>query len=82
MIWEKLKRFTEVSNFKSFSEAARNGKLSQSIWSRDIHDPEKSSGFRLISRSYEGIKLTDKGKILLNLVNNFKNTLVEFKSLN
>jgi len=29
MIWKKLNKFTDITKFKSLSEAARTGKLSQ-----------------------------------------------------
>ena len=80
MIWEKLNRFTTISKFKSLSEAARIGNISQSTWSRDISDLEKNFGFRLVSRTYIGIKLTRKGSSLLQIVNNFKNELDHFKT--
>jgi DNA-binding transcriptional LysR family regulator len=54
MIWEKLNRFENISKFKSLSEAARNGKFSQSTWSRDIKKLEESFGFILLKRDYNG----------------------------
>tara|TARA_B100000767_G_C19666869_1_gene493480 strand:+ start:541 stop:789 length:249 start_codon:yes stop_codon:yes gene_type:complete len=80
MIWEKLNRFTNIKKFKSFSEAARRGELSQSTWSRDITELENIFGTRLISRDYKGIKLTDKGRNLLEIIQTFKTNLNNFKS--
>lgn len=82
MIWEKLKRFTTISKFKSFSEAARHGELSQSTWSRDIAQLEKVFGARLISRNFNGVELTEKGKNLVKIVESFKTHLQLFKSTN
>ncbi len=53
MIWEKLNRFENISKFKSLSEAARNGKFSQSTWSRDIKKLEESGN--------KNILLTERG---------------------
>ena len=80
MIWEKLNRFTKISKFKSFSEAARNGNISQSTWSRDIAELEKTFGVRLIFRDFKGVKLTTKGKNLLKIIEIFKNNLNNFKT--
>jgi len=80
MIWEKLNRFTKIEKYKSLSEAARIGNLSQSTWSRDIHDLEKTFGYELVSRKYNGIKLTEKGKNLLRIVRTFQEDLKTFKS--
>ena len=83
MIWEKLQRFGKIKKFKSLSEAARKYKLSQSTWSRDINDLEKNFGYRLISRNYSGIQLTQKGENLVLLVNKFENDLINLrKSIN
>ena len=82
MIWEKLNRFTQIEQFKSLSEAARSGKMSQSTWSRDIKKLEKTFGYRLVFRNYSGIKLTQKGENLLQLINSFKRNLNNFKSTN
>jgi|TARA_B110001450_G_C17327203_1_gene361901 DNA-binding transcriptional LysR family regulator len=82
MIWEKLNRFTNITKFKSLSEAARSGKMSQSTWSRDINQLEKTFGYRLVLRNYNGIRLTQKGENLLQLINSFKKNLKIFKSTN
>ena len=80
MFWEKLNRFENINKFKSLSEAARKGNLSQSTWSRDIKVLEKSFGFMLLKRDYNGIKLTQKGQNLLQLISIFKSNLIKFKS--
>ena len=82
MIWEKLNRFTKINEFKSLSEAARKGPISQSTWSRDIHQLETVFGTKLVSRSHNGIKLTEKGKSLLLIIESFKKNLKFFKSAN
>ena len=82
MVWEKLNRFTSISKFKSLSEAARDGKFSQSTWSRDIAQLERVFGARLISRDFNGVKLTEKGKNLVQIVESFKTSLQLFKSTN
>ena len=80
MVWEKLNRFTSISKFKSLSEAARGGKFSQSTWSRDIAQLERVFGARLISRDFNGVKLTEKGKNLVQIIESFKTSLQLFKS--
>jgi len=82
MVWEKLNRFTSISKFKSLNEAARGGKFSQSTWSRDIAQLERVFGARLISRDFNGVKLTEKGKNLVQIVESFKTSLQLFKSTN
>ena len=82
MIWEKLNRFTSISKYKSLSEAARQENYSQSTWSRDIAELEDVFGARLIYRNYNGIKLTEKGKNLVEIIINFKENLKNFKSTN
>ena len=80
MVWEKLNRFASISKFKSLSEAAREGKFSQSTWSRDIALLERVFGARLISRDFNGVKLTEKGKNLVQIIESFKTSLQLFKS--
>ena len=82
MVWEKLNRFTSISKFKSLSEAAREGKFSQSTWSRDIAQLERVFETRLISRDFNGVQLTKKGKSLVLIVESFKTNLQLFKSTN
>ena len=82
MIWEKLNRFTSISKYKSLSEAARQENYSQSTWSRDIAELEDVFRARLIYRNYNGIKLTEKGKNLVEIIINFKENLKNFKSTN
>ena len=72
MFWEQMNRFANIKKFKSLSDAARKSNISQSTWSRDIGELEKNFGFKLIIRNYRGINLTEKGKILLKLIDNFK----------
>ena len=72
MFWEQMNRFANIKKFKSLSYAARKSNISQSTWSRDIGELEKNFGFKLIIRNYRGINLTEKGKILLKLIDNFK----------
>jgi DNA-binding transcriptional LysR family regulator len=80
MFWEKLNRFAKISKYKSLSEAARIENFSQSTWSRDITDLESILGVTLVIRNYKGIKLTEKGKNLSEIVINFKTKLKHFKS--
>ena len=72
MLWEQMNRFTNIKRFKSLSDAARKSNISQSTWSRDIGELEQNFGFKLIIRNYRGINLTEKGKILLKLIDKFK----------
>jgi len=82
MVWEKLNKFASISKFKSLSEATREGKFSQSTWSRDIALLERVFGARLISRDFNGVELTEKGKSLIQIIESFKNNLQLFKSTN
>jgi len=80
MIWEKINRFSSISNYKSLSEAARSEKISQSTLSRDIATLENAFGAILIARSYNGIKLTDDGSSLIEIVQSFRGNLKNFKT--
>ncbi len=82
MIWDKLNRFTKITKFKSLSEASRKGDISQPTWSRNISELENVFGTRLILRDHNGIRLTNKGKDLLEIVQNFKTNLNDFKFRN
>jgi len=82
MVWEKLNKFASISKFKSLSEATREGKFSQLTWSRDIALLERVFGARLISRDFNGVELTEKGKSLIQIIESFKNNLQLFKSTN
>ena len=82
MNWKQLNRFSKIKKFKSLSEAARTGEVSQSTWSRNISELENVFETRLILRDYNGIKLTDRGKSLLEIIQSFKKNLNDFKSGN
>ena len=75
MFWEQMKRFANLERFKSLTEASRDSNISQSTWSRDINELEKNFGFKLITRKYDGVKFTEKGKDLLKIINNFKKNI-------
>jgi len=81
MFWEQMNRFTNLERFKSLTEASRDSNISQSTWSRDINELEKNFGFKLITRKYNGVKFTEKGKDLLKIINNFKKNIDNLRGI-
>jgi DNA-binding transcriptional LysR family regulator len=77
MNWKKLETFKVISNFKSFNEASRMLKKTQSSFSRDILNLEKDLGFKLFNRTARGVKITEKGEYLLNIVREFDKKLTQ-----
>ena len=47
MDWRRLQSFKNISKFKSFTEASKELKKSQSSLSRDIIILEKSTGYKI-----------------------------------
>lgn len=62
---EQLEYFVEISVSKSITTAAENLFISQSALSRSIKALEEELNVELLSRSVEGVKLTETGEILL-----------------
>lgn len=60
-----IEYFVETSKYKSFNEAAKNLFISQPSLSAAIATLEKELGFKLFSRTKQGIKLTSAGNLIL-----------------
>ena len=81
MNWKKLETFKKISKYKSFNLASKELNKSQSTFSRDIISLENELGFKVFERNMRsGIKLTDRGKDLLTIIDEFSATLSLFKN--
>lgn len=81
MNWKKLETFKKIAKFRSFNIASKELKKSQSTFSRDIISLENDLGFKVFDRNMRsGIKLTEKGKDLLKIVDDFSSNLALFKN--
>ena len=78
MDWRRLQSFKNISTYKSFTNASKELKKSQSTLSRDIISLEKVIGYKLFKRNIRGIELTDKGSKLLEVIKEFNNRLQSF----
>lgn len=65
---EQLESFIELSSSKSISIAAENLYISQPTLSRSIKLLEEELDVTLFVRSFEGVSLSDDGKVLLPIV--------------
>ena len=63
---EYLRNFIELTNYKSFSELARDLPISQSTLSHQISQLEKEFGVILINRSTKKFEITEAGLIFLD----------------
>ncbi|MFX1496486.1 MAG: LysR substrate-binding domain-containing protein [Promethearchaeota archaeon] len=63
---EYLRNFIKLTQYKSFSELAKDIPISQSTLSHQISQLEKDFGVILIERSTKRFNLTEPGRILLN----------------
>ena len=71
----------KIAKFRSFNTASKELKKSQSTFSRDIISLENDLGFEVFDRNMRsGIKLTEKGKDLLKIVDDFSSNLALFKN--
>ena len=71
MDWRRIQIFAQICGNKSFTAAARIIGKSQSTLSRDVIQLEKKIGFRVFKRDIRGIELTEQGKKLLMIANEF-----------
>jgi len=78
MDWRRLQSFKKISIFKSFTNASKELKKSQSTLSRDIISLEKMIGYRVFERNIRGIELTSKGSELLLVIKDFDMKLEKF----
>lgn len=62
---EQLQYFVEISLSKSITTAADNLFISQSALSRSVKALEEELGVLLLSRTVDGVKLTEEGALLL-----------------
>jgi DNA-binding transcriptional LysR family regulator len=75
MDWRRIQVFAKICGNKSFTAAARIVGKSQSTLSRDVIQLEKKIGFRVFKRDIRGIELTEQGKKLLMIANEFNSKL-------
>ena len=71
MDWRRIQIFAKICGNKSFTAAARIIGKSQSTLSRDVIQLEKKIGFKVFKRNIRGIELTEQGKKLLMIANEF-----------
>ncbi|MDB0036673.1 LysR family transcriptional regulator [Pelagibacteraceae bacterium] len=71
MDWRRIQIFAKICGNKSFTAAARIIGKSQSTLSRDVIQLEKKIGFKVFERNIRGIELTEQGKKLLMIANEF-----------
>ncbi|MBF0359834.1 MAG: LysR family transcriptional regulator [Oligoflexia bacterium] len=77
MDYRYLKAFMAVANTLSFSQAAKNLKISQSAVSRQIKLLEESLGHEIFFRTSNHVILTEKGTELLSIVSLIDNKIDE-----
>ncbi len=71
MDWRRIQIFAKICGNKSFTAAAQIIGKSQSTLSRDVIQLEKKIGFKVFERNIRGIELTEHGKKLLMIANEF-----------
>ena len=71
MDWRRIQIFAKICGNKSFTAAAKIIGKSQSTLSRDVIQLEKKIGFKVFERNIRGIELTEQGKKLLMIANEF-----------
>ena len=71
MDWRRIQVFAKICGNKSFTAAAQIVGKSQSTLSRDVIQLEKKIGFKVFERNIRGIELTEQGKKLLMIANEF-----------
>ena len=71
MDWRRIQVFAKICGNKSFTAAAQIIGKSQSTLSRDVIQLEKKIGFKVFERNIRGIELTEQGKKLLMIANEF-----------
>ncbi|MEJ6771937.1 MAG: LysR family transcriptional regulator [Pelagibacteraceae bacterium] len=71
MDWRRIQIFAKICGNKSFTAAAQIIGKSQSTLSRDVIQLEKKIGFKVFERNIRGIELTEQGKKLLMIANEF-----------
>ncbi len=72
-----LKYFVELGRCGSFSQAARNLFISQQGLNKAVSQIEDELGFELVSRSHNGVVLTEDGQIFLEFA---QRTITDFES--
>ena len=76
MDWRRIQVFAQICGNKSFTAAAQIIGKSQSTLSRDIIQLEKKIGFKVFKRDIREIDLTEQGKKLLILAEEFNSKLI------
>jgi DNA-binding transcriptional LysR family regulator len=75
MDWRRIQIFAKICGNKSLTAAAQIVGKSQSTLSRDVIQLEKKIGFKVFKRDIRGIELTEQGKKLLMIANEFNSKL-------
>ncbi len=78
MNWEKLKTFYKVAKAGSFMSASKIENKSQSTFSRAVIDLEYDIKTKVLARNNKGVDLTEDGKNLLAIVEDFSKKLDHF----
>jgi len=71
---ECFEYFYKVATAKSISKVANSAHISQSALSQQLQKLEESLGYKLLERSNKGVKLTEKGLIVLKYADNIVRT--------
>jgi LysR family cys regulon transcriptional activator len=77
----QLNSFYEIVKTGSFSEASKKVYRSQSAVSHQIKNLEKELNVKLFERLGKTVKLTEEGKILLNIISKFSDGLGNLKRI-
>lgn len=64
---EQLYYLTQVAKYGSINKAAEHLYITSAAISKSIDHMEKECGYKLLERTYRGVKLTDKGKAVVKL---------------
>lgn len=80
MDWRRIQVFAQICGNRSFTAAAQIIGKSQSTLSRDVIQLEKKIGFQVFKRNIRGIELTEQGKKLLVIANEFNASIKKLNS--
>lgn len=75
---ERLKSFCRVAEVESFSVAAKGDSNRQSLYSRQVKELESSFGTELFARRGRTVKLTESGRELYSLLNEYFSALEDY----
>lgn len=78
---EQFQYVVEIAHCKSMSKASKKLYITQPSLSTAIQNFEDELGFQIFKRSSQGVTLTDKGAILLDIAENIVKNIDEVKEL-